>query len=479
MLQWYESQRALVHDQIVLNITNDKFAPDILTADPCIREWANRVMDDARERALVGIDQKARQAAEDEFTTALTQYRLTHNNDLKRVRDVYQRELSRHLAEWQDNLKKAEEEYQTKIDEVRSRSHPLIIDPTARKKRRGSISLLSSPIVTKAQPLQMPQEQSQAISATPIPNIAPMPQTQVTPSTHPIAANPDPLAHFMDLMNKQFERISNRLDKIETDNKNTYTNWETVSRDEYTTRGADPTKGNQAPTEDPYANFNYDDPGFYDDPPNDPSYMGVADDAAIEANYPVTQSNPIHSHTPGDKPPNPSLDSDCMLLSGPPTPTATKTAPSGLRPPERAQRVDFESAKLATDSFGIPVGGRCNADGTISFSNVNPTRNNKPRNFTAPSNTHNAIYSNEELHRISKDAIISHAMFAFQHKIPRKFNKAQAIHEYQVAATNTRKPGAKQTTPSFATTTASNTRPQTIPRQTVATHCLLQRQRPH
>ena len=41
MLMWYETQRALVHDQIVLNITNDNFAPDILTADPRIREWAN------------------------------------------------------------------------------------------------------------------------------------------------------------------------------------------------------------------------------------------------------------------------------------------------------------------------------------------------------------------------------------------------------------------------------------------------------
>jgi hypothetical protein len=49
MLMWYESQRALVHDQIVLNITNDNFAPDILTADPRIREWARRVKEDARE----------------------------------------------------------------------------------------------------------------------------------------------------------------------------------------------------------------------------------------------------------------------------------------------------------------------------------------------------------------------------------------------------------------------------------------------
>ena len=108
MLTWYESQRALVHDQIVLHITNDNFAPDILTADPRIREWASRVTDDARQRALIGIDQKAKQAAEDSYQTSLIQYQISHENDLERVREEHQRNIAQHIADWQENLKQVE-----------------------------------------------------------------------------------------------------------------------------------------------------------------------------------------------------------------------------------------------------------------------------------------------------------------------------------------------------------------------------------
>ena len=137
MLLWYETQRALVHDQIVLNITNDNFAPDILTADPRIREWAKRVKDQARERAMVGIDAKAKQAAEDEFQSTLVRYQTTHENDLDRVRDDYQRELSKRITEYQENLNQAEVDYRSKLKEIQER--PIITDPTARKKRRGSV----------------------------------------------------------------------------------------------------------------------------------------------------------------------------------------------------------------------------------------------------------------------------------------------------------------------------------------------------
>ena len=57
-------------------------------------------------------------------------------------------------------------------------------------------------------------------------------------------------------------------------------------------------------------------------------------------------------------------------------------------------------------------------------------------------------------------------MFTFQHRIPRKYTKAQAIHEYQIAAMNARKPGVKQTTLSFANATASTAQAQANPRQT-------------
>ena len=111
MLMWYESQRALVHDQIVLNITNDNFAPDILTADPRIREWARRVKEDARTRALVGIDVKAKQDVEDNYQTALAQYQVSHENDLERVRDEYQRDLNHLIAGCKDTIRQAEAEY--------------------------------------------------------------------------------------------------------------------------------------------------------------------------------------------------------------------------------------------------------------------------------------------------------------------------------------------------------------------------------
>ena len=461
MLLWYESQRALVHDQIVLNITNDNFAPDILTADPRIREWARRVKDDARERALIGIDQKAKQDAEDNYQTALAQYQLLHDNDLERVRDEYQRDLSRHIAEWQDNIKQAETEYQTKLKDVQAR--PIITDPTARKKRRGSVSAISSPIITKAQPIQTaPPGPSPNISAQPVNSEPTIATPTPTPPTHPFLAdqptapvtNPDPIAQLMNMMSAQFSKLTDRLDKIEAQNNNEYSSWET-SWDASRTkgwRGAAPRVDDELDEDaKKYANVDYDNAEMYDDPPNDATYMAAAGDA------------------PGLE------DSDCILLSGPPTPTTTRPiptteprpAPSGLRPPERAQRVDFQSAKLATDSFGIPVGGRCNSDGTISFSANNPSRNPKPRRPTDIVQ-HPGVYSNDELHRINKEAIISHAMFAFQHKIPRKYTKAQAIAEYQTAAKNALKPGTRQSTLSFANAAATHThpQPQAIPRQT-------------
>ena len=47
MNEWYESIRTSAHDQIVLKLTNDSFAPDILTADPRVIEWSNRAYEDA------------------------------------------------------------------------------------------------------------------------------------------------------------------------------------------------------------------------------------------------------------------------------------------------------------------------------------------------------------------------------------------------------------------------------------------------
>ena len=293
MLLWYKSQRALVHDQIVLNITNDNFAPDILTADPRVREWARRVTENARERSLLGIDQKAKQDAEDSYQTALTQYQISHENDLERVRDEYQGELSRHIAKWQDILLDAEAEYQAKLKDIQER--PTITDPTARKKRRGSVSAISSPIVTKAQPLQLPEPDprlnTSAKLANPEPMIVPTiatptppPSTQIVPTDQPMpqAANPDPIAQLMNMMSAQFSKLTDRLDKIEAQNNNEYTSWETSwdANPTKTWQGATPRIDDELDEDaKKYANIDYGNPDMYDIPPNNTTYMAMTEDA--------------------------------------------------------------------------------------------------------------------------------------------------------------------------------------------------------
>jgi hypothetical protein len=439
MIEWYESQRAIAHEQIVLKITNDNFAPEILTADPRIIEWSNRVTDDARTRALHSIDQRAKQMAEDQFQTSLIQYQVSHDNDLARARDDFNRDLDSLKESYQQTYDEVQKEWQTKIDEAKSR--PLILDPIARKKRRGSVSTINSPTITKRQPLDS-LTTSIAPDSQPMPSIglAPQPLTH-TPlqviATNPPAkpTNPDPLTQIMEMMNKQFGHLSERLNKLESNNNNDYTTWGT------STWGQTKDQDDQDALKDTYDtakydNLNYDNHEFYDDPPNDTNFMSdaICPDEEFHA-----KALPIPDH-----------DSDCILLSDPPTPTRPNAAPSGLRPPERAQRVDFTSTKLATDSFGIPVGGRCNADGTISYDNANPIRNNKPKKASAPLPEHMTPYTDAQLLKVSKDAIISHALFAFQVRIGRGCTRAQVIEKYQIAAKNALKPGARQSTLSFA-----------------------------
>ena len=155
-----------------------------------------------------------------------------------------------------------------------------------------------------------------------------------------------------------------------------------------------------------------------------------------------------------------SQDSDCVLLSGPPTPTKANPNPAakpGLRPPERAQRVDFTSGKLASDSFGIPVGGVFKADGSISYNNaaVRPKKKATPSSSIPP---HMRPYSSHELQGLPKHTIISHALFAFNVVIGKGQLKEEVIRQYLNAAVNATKPGSKQATLSFAHA-ASNSAP--------------------
>ena len=93
MDQWYESQRRIAHDHIVLKLTNDDFAPEILTLDPRITEWVNRATNASKADMLFSIDARAKEDAENQYQTALAQHAISHENDLAFVRDDYERRL--------------------------------------------------------------------------------------------------------------------------------------------------------------------------------------------------------------------------------------------------------------------------------------------------------------------------------------------------------------------------------------------------
>ena len=413
MNEWYESIRASAHDQVVLKLTNDSFAPEILTADPRVIEWSNCVYEDARSRRLLAIDTKAKQDAEDQYQTTLAQYTLSHEHDLSQIRDEFNQELLRIRNDYNIKLSEAEakyqKEYQEMIDNAKRNKPvltdpPILTDPTARKKRRGSVSTINSPIVTKTQPFHM-HANSNLDS-----------DDQPTVTAQPL----DPMALLLQKLSKQFDSFTERLDKLEAENKNAYTTWDD-----------NPSQWNQPETDVtlaecgpkiPFDKIDYDNPDMYDDPPNDhsfvseyepPTHPNTAPAPAPESEYHLfgTEEPKVPEHILNS-------DSDCVILSGPPTPTPGNPRPPGLRPPECAQRVDFDSGRLASDSFGIPVGGLCKADGSISFSNANPSRNNNRPKKPLPIPTNITPYSPDQLVLFSKDTIIAHALFAFQVVIP-------------------------------------------------------------
>ena len=460
MDQWYESQRAVAHDHIVLKLTNDNFAPEILTLDPRITEWVDRAVKASKADMLLGIDAKAKKDAENQYQHALTQYAVSHENDLAFIRDDYERRLQdarqyydKRLAEAESNF---QAEYRNMIDQGKA-NRPTITDPTARKKRRGSVSTASSPVVTKAQPTNTPvpiKEKTTPPAKTADDPIPPPP----VPPTDPM------LTQMMNLMSEQFGLLTNRLDKLEAtktekqakadEPEQHTTSWDNIDYDyaaqtdnfSWHQPEIDKSLANQARAD--LDNIEYDNKG-YADPPNHPSYMGTTPDMT---NLPLTEVT---------GPPPVSQDSDCILLSGPPTPTKTNpnpTSKSGLRPPERAQRVDFISGKLATDSFGLPVGGIMKADGSISYNNTT-IRPKKKATTSSSIPPHMKPYSLHELQGLSKLTIISHAQFAFNTTIGKGHRKEEVIRLYLNAATNATKPGARQSTLSFAGAASKNAPP--------------------
>jgi hypothetical protein len=145
------------------------------------------------------------------------------------------------------------------------------------------VSTINSPIVTKSQPLQT----SLPITADPITDTAPIPVPSATaiPTDQPTA--PDPLDQIMNFMTTEFGKISNRLVKLEAFNNNDYNNWDTHPTQTWEVTAARD-KGKLADHEDQYANLDYDNHEFYDDLPNDATYMAIANNAMIETNHPDT-----------------------------------------------------------------------------------------------------------------------------------------------------------------------------------------------
>ena len=432
MDQWYESQRAVAHDYIVLKLTNDNFAPKTLTLDPRIIEWVDRAVKASKADMLLGIDTKAKEDAFDQYQTALSLHAVSHENDLAFVRDDYERRLEEARQYYNKRIAEAESnfqaEYQMLIDQGKA-NRPIITDPTARKKRRGSVSTASSPVVTKAQPTNTPIPIKEKATSPPCANPA---KATAAPLPPPPAFSTDPmLTQIMNLMSEQFGQMNNRLDKLEatkaeeatkSDEQHT-TSWDNIDFD-YVSQADNLSTWNQPEidksladqarvdlTDIEYGNEDY------TDPPNHPSYMGATPDMT---NLPLAEVT---------GPPPVSQDSDCVLLSGPPTPTRNNPNPtpkSGLRPPERAQRVDFTSGRLASDSFGIPVGGVMKADGSISYRNTAI----RPKNKATTSSSippHMRPYSSRELQDLSKPTIISHALFAFNKVIGKSHRKEEVI----------------------------------------------------
>ena len=290
MDQWYESQRAVAHDHIVLRITNDELAPEILTLDPRIKTWVERTVHNTKAEMLIGIDAKAKDDADKQYQHTLAQYTVSHENLLAAVHDDFERKLQdakqyydKRLAEAESNL---QAEYQNMIDQGKA-NRPIITDPTARKKRRGSVSTASSPVVTKAQPINTPLL---TIEKAIPPSPANSAKTTAAPLPPPLAPVPDPmLTQIMTVMREQFGALTNRLDKLEAakpEPEQHTTSWDNIDYD-YAAETDNLSTWVQPAIDKSLAeqnrvdldNIEYGNEG-YTDPPNHPTYMGATPDMA-------------------------------------------------------------------------------------------------------------------------------------------------------------------------------------------------------
>jgi hypothetical protein len=464
MHEWYDENRKMAHDQVVDFIIHTS-NPSVIGADPRIIEWARRYADQARENLINFQDSKAKNQAQDNFTHQLTVYELNHTNDLaikkRELEAQFHLEISQIRQDTNDRISKIREDaleqihraeversYDIETAKIRLRPEedghkPTIQDPSARKKRRGSISCTQSPTILKRQDLS--NGEAPIVSAQPLTHPNPQP---ITPAPPTKANVPDPImSSMMEMISKQFESLTKRLDRIEsTPNDNYTTTWD---RDRAPPKpwGLTREQEEQDTLDDPfnatkYDDIDYDNPGMYDSP-DDPELMGI--DCPNEE---------LTSNVPYPVMPTAAQDTDCILVSGPPTPAAPKPT-AGFRPPERANRVDFITPNLVTDSFGM-TGGRCLPDGSVTFAPQKAKHTPLPRD-TVP-------LDEDALQKLSKEAIRVHAKRLFDMNIPKHCLKEEIINRYLNLTRNANKPGAPQQTKlSFAAATSNNNNNRFIP----------------
>jgi hypothetical protein len=339
MHEWYEENRKMAHEAIVDRIIHTS-NPPVVVADPRILEWCHLYADQARENLINYHDSKAKDEAQNNFTHQLTAYELTHTNDLAIKRNELEAQFHLEVAHIRqdadsriakiredaaEQIRLAKIESHQLIEEAKSglrleeEAHKLVIqDPVARKKRRGSISIVSSPTILK--------RQDPAFGSA---SIVPDAQPSTQPDPQPAAPlQPDPIMTSMKSMmesvmgsfGKQLETITDRLDRIESSKNDTYTTTWEQDRDPPRPWGFTKEQEDLEAANDPYDAGKYDSIDYNNHEMFDVPDSPIPDEMGIDL-----PDEELTAKVPYPVPPaDPSLT----------TPVPQVPKPTGLRPPE-------------------------------------------------------------------------------------------------------------------------------------------------
>jgi hypothetical protein len=437
MHEWYDENRKMAHEAIVDRIIHTS-NPPVVVADPRILEWCHLYAEQARENLVNYHDTKAKEEAQNNYAHQLTVYELTHANDLAIKKNELEAQFHLEVAnirqdvdvriakireEAAEQIRLAKTGNIQQIEEAKAdlrletEAHtPTIQDPVARKKRRGSISIAPSPTILKRQDYTLVPDAPLPVDPTPLPSAPPQHDPIMT-------SMKSMMESVMGSFGKQLETITDRLDRIESSKNDTYTTTWEQDRDPVHPWGLTKEQENLEAAIDPYDAGKYDNIDYNShemlDVPDSPDEMGI--------DVPDEELTTTALADPG-------------LLK-----------PTGLRPPERANRVDFINPHLATDSFGLSLtGGRCLPDGSMTYAPQPKPKRPPP----LPKGT--TALDEDALEKLSRDTIRAHAKLIFDTNIPRQLLKAEMINRYLNLARNANKPGApQQTRLSFAAATSS------------------------